>query len=214
MIVAGSDTSARTLEQSMSLLMNHPEILEKAKIEIDIHVDHNRLVDDSDLPNLTYIHWIINETLRLFPLTPLLLPHYSSQDCTIGGCHVPKGTILFVNAWALHRDPTLWEEPTKFKPERFEKERDQGSFKYMPFGVGRRSCPGNHLALRNVTLALAALIQCFNCEMDESDQRMVDLTEGEGPVVMHKDKPLHAMCRPRSSMKDVLQSVNSNVVFD
>jgi len=132
MLLAELDTSSQTLEWAMTLLLDHPEILEKAITEIDSHIDNERIVEDSDLPKLTYISCIINETLRLFPPSPLLIPHYSSEDCTIGGYHVAKGTLLLVNAWAIHRDPTLWEEPTKFKSERFEKDKFEGfSFKYI-----------------------------------------------------------------------------------
>lgn len=202
MLLAGSETTARTLEWAMSNLINHQEILAKAREEIDLNVGKGRLVDDSDLPKLNYLRCIINETLRLFPPAPLLVPHYSSEDCTIGGFHVPKGTLLFVNAWALHRDPNLWDEPTKFKPERFENEKE--GFKYMPFGMGRRACPGNNFALRNVTLTVATLIQCFDWEATEGG--LVDLAEnrGRGAIIVSKDKPLEAICYPRSSMKDVL----------
>ncbi|CAO2831750.1 unnamed protein product [Amaranthus hypochondriacus] len=205
MLLAGSETTARTLEWALSNLINHPEILVKARTEIDLHVGKERLVDDSDLPKLTYTRCIVYETLRLFPAAPLLVPHFSSQDCTIGGYHVPKGTMLFVNAWAIHRDPTLWDEPTVFKPERFEKEKE--GFKFMPFGIGRRSCPGNNVALRNVSLTLATLIQCFDWEAAQSGS--IDLTEkrGAGAIIVPKEKPLEAICRPRPSMEDFLAKI-------
>ncbi|KAJ8449858.1 LOW QUALITY PROTEIN: hypothetical protein Cgig2_001514 [Carnegiea gigantea] len=204
MLIAGSETSAQTLEWAMALLLKHPDILEKAKIEINTHIDKERLVEDSDLSKLTYISWIINETLRLFPPAPLLVPHYSSQDSTIGGYHVPKGTMLFVNAWAIHRDPTLWEEPTEFKPERFEKEKLEGlGFKFFPFGMGRRACPGSQFALRNMTLVLATLLQCFDWEATEP----VDLKEDAGAISMPKEKPLHAICHPRPSMEGILSQI-------
>lgn len=198
LLLAGSDTSARTLEWAMALLLNHREILDKAKVEIDTHVEKGRLVEDSDLPKLTYISCIINETLRLFPPAPLLVPHYSSEDCTIGGYHIVKGTLLLVNAWAIHRDPALWEKATEFKPERFEKEKLEGfNFRYFPFGMGRRACPGTNFALRNVNLVLATLIQCFDWEATEP----VDLNETVGAIIMPKEKPIHAICRLRPSME-------------
>ncbi|XP_021724106.1 isoflavone 2'-hydroxylase-like [Chenopodium quinoa] len=202
MLLAASETTMRTLEWAMSNLINNPEVLARARSEIDLHVGKGRLVDDSDLPKLNYIKCIVNETLRLFPPTPLLLPHCSSKDCTIGGFHVPKGTILFVNAWAIHRDPNLWDEPTMFKPERFENEIE--GFKFMPFGMGRRACPGNNFALRNVNLLVATLIQCFDWEAAEDG--LVDLTENRcgGAIIIPKDKPLEAICRPRPSMEEIL----------
>ncbi|PON37804.1 Cytochrome P450, E-class, group I [Trema orientale] len=85
MFVAGTDTLANTLEWTMSLLLNHPQVLEKLRKEIDCHVGHGRLLQESDLPNLPYLRCVINETLRLYPIAPLLLPHFFSEDYTVGG---------------------------------------------------------------------------------------------------------------------------------
>ncbi|CAN0922452.1 Cytochrome P450 81Q32, partial [Linum grandiflorum] len=118
MITAGTDTSAATMEWAMSLLLNNPDILNKARAELDHVVGNNRLIDESDYSKLPYLQSIISETLRLYPVAPLLVPHNSSEDCIIGGYHIPKGTMLMVNAWAIHRDPNVWEDPTIFRPER------------------------------------------------------------------------------------------------
>ncbi|KAJ7944479.1 Cytochrome P450 family protein [Quillaja saponaria] len=118
LILAGTDTSAVTLEWAMSNLLNHPEVLKKAKAEVDTNIGQDRLIDESDISKLPYLQYIISETLRLFPAVPLLLPHLSSDDCIIGGYDVPRDTILLINAWAIHRDPNLWNDPTSFKPER------------------------------------------------------------------------------------------------
>ncbi|KAJ0975071.1 hypothetical protein J5N97_017036 [Dioscorea zingiberensis] len=152
MIMAGTDTSAGTMEWAMALLLNHPETLKKVKEEIAMHVGHERLLTDSDLHKLTYLHNILKETLRLFPVAPLLIPHESSQDCTVSGFHIPKGTMLLVNVYAMHRDPKLWaDDPLKFMPERFGDQRDDGhdhqqvkvsNYGNIPFGAGRRGCPG------------------------------------------------------------------------
>lgn len=107
------------MEWAMSLLLNHPEILKKARTEIDTIVGHARMIKESDLPELHYLKNIISETLRLCQPGPSLLPHEASDDCSIGGYCVPRGTILFVNVWAIQRDPEFWDEPTRFKPERF-----------------------------------------------------------------------------------------------
>ncbi|CAH2080372.1 unnamed protein product [Thlaspi arvense] len=109
------------MEWAMSLLVNHPEVLKKAREEIDSHVGQDRLVDELDLSNLHYLHAIISKTFRLFPAAPLLVPHMPLEDYTIGGYYVPRGSILLVNAWSIHRDPEVWmDDPTSFKPERFE----------------------------------------------------------------------------------------------
>lgn len=141
LLFAGTDTSAVTTEWAMSVLLNNPEMLKKARDEIDGCVKEGRLLQEADLPNLPYLHCFINETLRLYPVASLLLPHEAAEDCIVGGYNVPKGTMLLINAWAIHRDPKTWEEPTKFKPERFRDGGGEGC-KMIPFGMGRRRCPG------------------------------------------------------------------------
>nr|UUY85543.1 camptothecin hydroxylase [Camptotheca acuminata] len=203
MFFAGSETSAITLEWAMSLLLNHPEVLGKLRAEIDDHVGHGRLLDDSDLVKLPYLRCIINETLRLYPPTPLLLPHCSSVDCTVGGYEIPQGTILWVNAWAMHRDPKLWEEPTKFKPERFEGMEGRERYKFIPFGIGRRACPGASMGIRTVSLALGALIQCFQWENVGQDKREMSPVR----LTLPKAESLEAMCIPRPSAMKVLSQL-------
>ena len=174
MMTAGVDTSTVTMEWALSLLLNHPDVLESARQEIERHVGGARLVEESDLPKLIRIQNIINETLRLFPSVPLLAPHEPSQDCTIAGYHVQKGTMVLINAWAIHRDPNLWEDHLSFKPLRFEGIKGEDyRLKLMPFGLGRRACPGASLAHSVVGLVLAALIQCF--EWKKVGEENVDL---------------------------------------
>ncbi|KAH7850062.1 hypothetical protein Vadar_027280 [Vaccinium darrowii] len=200
MLSAGTDTSSVTIEWAMSLLLNNPKVLDKARAELDVIVGGNRLVDEPDLSKLPYLQNIVNETLRIFPAAPLLVPHESSDDCTIEGYDVARGTMLLVNAWAIHRDPKVWEDPTSFRPERFEGGENQ-AYRLIPFGIGRRSCPGAGLANRVVGLALGALIQCFDWE--RIGDELVDLSEGQG-LTMPKSKPLEAMCQPREMMVNVL----------
>ncbi|XVF20611.1 hypothetical protein REPUB_Repub12eG0015700 [Reevesia pubescens] len=195
-VLAGTDTSAVTLEWAMSNLLNHPEILKKARAELDSQIGQENLIDEPDVSKLHYLRSIIFETLRLYPAAPLLLPHMPSTDCTIGGYNVPRGTIVLVNAWAIHRDPKLWDDPTSFKPERFENDEKLGehSHKLMPFGLGRRACPGANLAQRVVGLTLGSLIQCFDWERVDGTE--IDMTEGKG-TTMPKAQPLVAMCKAR-----------------
>ncbi|CDP04688.1 unnamed protein product [Coffea canephora] len=193
MLTAGTDTSSVTLEWALSLLLNHPEVLEKARAELDAQVGTDRLIEEHDLSNLPCLHNIISETLRLYPAAPLLVPHESSDDCKIGGYNIPRGTILLVSAWAVHRDPNVWDDPTSFKPERFEGLQVEPS-KLIPFGMGRRSCPGSGLAQRVVGLALGSLIQCFDWQRIGGEE--IDMAEGTG-MSMPKAKPLEAMCKAR-----------------
>uniref|UniRef100_A0A803NFH2 Cytochrome P450 n=1 Tax=Cannabis sativa TaxID=3483 RepID=A0A803NFH2_CANSA len=206
LLLAGTDTSAVTLEWTMSNLLNHPHVLQKLKDELDSQIGQQQLVDESDLSKLPYLQNVISETLRLYPAAPLLVPHYSSNDCTISGFDVPRDTIVLVNAWAIHRDPKLWEDAEIFKPERFENigkgsENGEG-YKLMPFGLGRRSCPGIGLAQRVVGLTLGSLIQCF--EWERVSEEKIDMSENKG-LTMPKLVPLEALCKPRPIM-DVLFS--------
>ncbi|KAL2529616.1 Cytochrome [Forsythia ovata] len=194
LFVAGTETSALTIEWAMSLLLDHPEALHRLRKEIDTNVGYGRLLNDSDLAKLPFLRCIVNETLRLYSPVPLLLPHCSSEDCSIGGYKIPKDTILLVNAWAMHRDPKVWDEPERFKPERFEAiEVEREGFKFVPFGMGRRACPGASMGLRTVSLALGAFVQCFEWEkVVESNMDM----NYNSKVTMQKATPLEAMCIP------------------
>ncbi|XP_048625584.1 cytochrome P450 81D11 isoform X2 [Brassica napus] len=202
MILAGTDTSAGTLEWAMSNLLNHPEVLKKAKTEIDEQIGLDRLIEEQDIVKLPYLQNIMSETLRLYPVAPMLLPHLASEDCMVAGYDVPRGAILLVNVWAIHRDPDMWEEPEKFKPERFEKEGEDK--KLMSFGIGRRACPGSGLAQRLVTLALGSLVQCF--EWERVGEGYVDMKETEKGTIMRKATPLEAMCRTRPIVHKILDA--------
>ena len=118
-LIGGTDTSAMTIEWALSVLLNNPTVLQKAQAEIDDQVGQDRLISESDLVDLPYLHCIINETLRMYPPAPLT-PHESAKDSIVEGYHVPHGTILFVNLWAIQNDPKVWDEPRQFRPERFD----------------------------------------------------------------------------------------------
>uniref|UniRef100_A0A1J3JHK6 Cytochrome P450 81D11 n=2 Tax=Noccaea caerulescens TaxID=107243 RepID=A0A1J3JHK6_NOCCA len=132
----------------------------------------------------------------------MLLPHLASEDCTVAGYDVPRGSVILVNAWAIHRDSNMWEESEKFKPERFEKEGQDK--KLMSFGIGRRSCPGSGLAQRLVTLALGSLVQCF--EWERVGEEHVDMRETEKGTTMRKATPLQAMCKARPIVHKILDA--------
>lgn len=199
MVIAGTNTSAVTLEWALSNLLNHPDVIIKARAEIDKQVGLDRLIEESDLSELPYLKNIVLETLRLHPATPLLVPHMASEDCKVGAYDMPSNTTLLVNAWAIHRDPNLWYDPDCFKPERFEKEEE--AQKLMAFGLGRRACPGSGLAQRIVGLALGSLIQCF--EWERVGEEEVDMKEGTGNTVP-KAVPLQAVCKARPFLHKIL----------
>ncbi|KAK2996341.1 hypothetical protein RJ639_025439, partial [Escallonia herrerae] len=162
------------MEWALSLLVNHPKVLEKARAELDRYVGQDRLVNEPDIPKLHYLQSIVTETLRLFPAAPLLVPRESSDNSTVGRFDVPRGTMLLVNAWAMHRDLAVWDDPTSFRPERFEG-GENGAHKFVPFGTGRKHCPGAGLGNRVVVLPLAGMIQCF--EWERVSEELVDMSE-------------------------------------
>jgi isoflavone/4'-methoxyisoflavone 2'-hydroxylase len=200
MLLAGTDSSAVTLEWSMSNILNYPEVLKRVRDEVDTHVGQDRLVDESDLPKLTYLRNVIYETLRLYTPAPLLLPHSTRDECVMGGYKVPRDTIVLINAWAIHRDPETWSEATTFKPERFDKKGELE--KMIAFGMGRRACPGEGLALRAISMTLALLVQCFDWKRINDEK--IDMSERDG-FTMTKLVPLKAMCKTRPIVNNVFK---------
>ncbi|CAN4092638.1 unnamed protein product [Withania somnifera] len=197
---AGTETTSMTIQWAMRLLLAHPEAFHKLRADIDREVGNERLLSESDITKLPYLQYVINETLRLYPPVPLVLPHYSLEDCTVGGYHVPKNTILMVNVWAIHRDPKLWDEPETFKPERFEAmegEKEGFNYKFVPFGMGRRACPGAPMSLRTVSLVLGSLIQWFDWKSVEFEEKFGGC-DNSG-ISSNKEKPFEAICIPRQN---------------
>ncbi|KAM7265536.1 hypothetical protein ACFE04_003219 [Oxalis oulophora] len=192
-IFAATDTTSVTLEWAMSCLLNHKNILNKLKSEINLEVGDGKLLDESDTAKLPYLQNVISETLRLYPPAPLLSPHFSSDECKIGGYDMPPKTMLLVNAWSIHRDPSSWKDAESFRPERFENVKTEDHM-FLPFGMGRRSCPGVSLANRVMRLTLGLLIQCFEWERIGDEE--IDMTEDRG-ITIPKLVPLEAMCKAR-----------------
>ncbi|XVE94795.1 hypothetical protein REPUB_Repub02eG0040200 [Reevesia pubescens] len=183
LILAASDTTMVTLTWALSLLLNNRHALKKAQEELDIHVGKDKLVEESDIKNLVYLHAIVKGTLRLYPAGPLSMPHESMEDCTVIGYHIPAGTRLLVNLYKLHRDPRVWSDPCEFQPERFlttYKDFDvRGqNFELIPFGSGRRMCPGISFAIQVLELTLASMLQGF--ELGTPLDEPVDMSEAIG----------------------------------
>ncbi|KAH6791440.1 hypothetical protein C2S51_006446 [Perilla frutescens var. frutescens] len=201
MVLAGSDATMVTLTWALSLLLNNPHTLKKAREEVDAHISKDRHVNDSDIKNLVYLEAVVKETLRLYPATPMIGLHSSSEDCTLStGHHIPSGTRLLVNIWKIQRDEKLWEEPLEFRPERFltsHKDLDMRgghNFEFTPFGSGRRSCPGSSLALQIVHSTLASLLHCY--EFSRASDAEIDMSESYGLINL-KATPLEVYITPR-----------------
>lgn len=188
------------MEWALSHLLNNPQVLKKAKEEIDTQIGQERLVEESDISKLPYLQRIVSETLRLNPAAPMLVPHYATNDCKICGYDVPRDTMVLVNAWAIHRDSNEWEDCMSFKPERYEKSEAVEIHKFLPFGLGRRACPGSAMAHRVMGLTLATLIQCF--EWKKIGEEDIDMKELSG-AIMTKMVPLEAMCKARPIINNI-----------
>nr|GMD28547.1 cytochrome P450 CYP82D47-like [Ipomoea batatas] len=196
---AAIDTTTTTLIWALSLVLNNDDVLDKIRNELDSHVGRERHVNESDLNNLTYIQAVVKETLRLYPPGPLLVPHEAIEDCVVDGYHVSKGTRLLVNVAMIQRDPKFWSDPNAFKPERFLTEHKEvdvrgNHFDLLPFGSGRRMCPGVSLGLQSVQLGLASVIHGF--DIRRSLDEKIDMTEAAGLSVT-KATPLEALLTPR-----------------
>lgn len=196
LIAGGTDTTTVTLVWVLSLLLNNPSVLSKVQEELDLQVGKERLVDESDISKLVYLQAVVKETLRLYPAGPLSA-RVLIEDCTIGGYYVPKGTRLITNIWKIQTDPEIWPDPFEFKPERFlttHKHIDvKGKhFELIPFGGGRRACPGLTFGLQMTHIIIAGLLHAF----DLSSNEPVDMIGSFGLTNM-KATPLNVLVKPR-----------------
>ncbi|CAN1333232.1 Labd-13Z-ene-9,15,16-triol synthase, chloroplastic [Linum perenne] len=196
-VVGGTDTTSTTIEWAMSELTLHPQSMQKAQLELAQVIKPNNLVEESDIPNLPFLHAIIKETLRLHPVAPLLLPRSPTESCHVGGYTIPQGAKVFLNVWAIHRNPEYWNNPTSFNPDRFlEEDLDYlgNNFHYLPFGSGRRICAGLPLGEKMVMYVLATFLHMFDWEVPEGV--VADSKEKFG-VVLEKATPLVLVPSPR-----------------
>ncbi|WVZ50323.1 hypothetical protein U9M48_001586, partial [Paspalum notatum var. saurae] len=173
----------------MTLLLNHPHVMKKARDEIDDCVGKpKRLLEATDVPKLPHLRCIIQETLRLYPVVPLLVPRESSADCTVSGFHIPRGTMLLVNKFVIHTDPSTWDDPETFLPERYDGDVIWHGETTVPsrepwHAVGK-PCFGNHDPV---------------LDWERVGTGLVDMSEGYG-LTLSKKVPLEAICQPRASM--------------
>ncbi|XP_050375163.1 geraniol 8-hydroxylase-like [Argentina anserina] len=172
LIIGGTETSSATVEWAMAELLHNPEILLKAQAELEQVIGKRKLVEESDVARLPYLQAILKETFRLHPTAPLLLPRSAGAKIEIGGYIIPKGAQVLINAWAIGKDPNTWENPNLFMPERFlgldnQIEVTGKNCELIPFGGGRRMCPGLPLGIRMVHLMLGSLLNCFDWKLED-----------------------------------------------
>ncbi|KAJ3683739.1 hypothetical protein LUZ60_013966 [Juncus effusus] len=188
---AGVDTTYITLEWAMSELVRNPNLMKKLQDEVRGIAKDKDNIEPEDLIKMNYLKAVIKETLRLHPPAPLLLTRQSMEQCYINGFNIPKGVRVLVNVWAIGREPKSWEEPEEFNPERFiESQVDYKGkdFQFIPFGAGRRMCPGIQFSMATAQLALANLVHQFDWEFPSgvtADE--FDMSGSAGITVPRKD---------------------------
>ncbi|KAJ4704078.1 Cytochrome P450 [Melia azedarach] len=191
MFAAGTDTSAITATWAMSEMMRNPRVLNKAQTEAREKLKGKKEISEADIQELSYLKLVIKETLRLHPPAPLLFPRESRQQSEINGYKIPIKTKLFVNVWAIGRDPEYWENPESFIPERFSESSIDfkgSNFEYTPFGAGRRMCPGLLFGVYNLELPLAHVLYHFDWKIPHGIKpEELDMTEVFGPIVERKN---------------------------
>lgn len=207
LFTAGTDTTSSTVEWALAELIKHPDILRKAQFELDSVVGRDRLVSESDLPNLPFIQAISKETFRLHPSTPLSLPRMSSEACEVAGYYIPKGATLLVNVWAISRDPAVWHDPLEFHPARFlpgggyeHMDVKGNDFEIIPFGAGRRICAGMSLGIRMVQFMIATMVHAFDWILPEGEMaEKLDMEEAYG-LTLQRAVPLMVHPVPRLAL--------------
>ncbi|XP_057781327.1 6,7,8-trihydroxycoumarin synthase-like [Salvia miltiorrhiza] len=191
--IAATDTSAASSVWTMTALIKAPKVMQKVQAEIRNLVGKKGKVDEDDFVNLPYLKAVIKETFRLYPPAPLLVPRQTIEKCTLEGYEIQPKTVVYVNTWAIARDPEYWENPDEFVPERFLNSNIDvkgQDFELIPFGSGRRVCPGMLMGLSNVELTVANLLYSFDWELP-AGIRLEDIDTDPLPgITMHKKNPL------------------------
>ncbi|KAK4275329.1 hypothetical protein QN277_018431 [Acacia crassicarpa] len=186
--IAGTESSFTLLQYTILELLRNPEVMKRAQEEVRQVFKKQGYVSEEDISELKYMKAALKETMRLDPPLPLLVPRESSERCEINGYTIPPKTQMLVNAYAIGRDPSYWERAEEFWPERFlECEIDYKGFNFelIPFGAGRRICPGIYLAMANVELPLANLLFHFDWQLPPDRDNNVDEDLSVIPISYH-----------------------------
>ncbi|XP_065874545.1 cytochrome P450 736A117-like [Euphorbia lathyris] len=197
---AGTDTTYTALDWVMAEVLRHPEVMKKLQNEIREIAKNKSEITEDDLNKIPYIKAVIQEALRLHPPLPLLVPRVSTQDVKVKGFNIAAGTQVFINAYAIGRDPAIWDRAEEFVPERFLNNTIDfkgQNFELIPFGSGRRICPGIQFAMSTDELALAKLMYKFDWELHgvATTLQDMDMSETTG-LTAHRKLPLLAVATP------------------
>lgn len=192
--LAGVNTSAITLAWAMTEVIRNPRVMKKVQDEIrtTLGVKKEKLTED-DLSQLHYFKLVVKETFRLHPAAPLLLPRETMSDIKIQGYDIPAKTQMIINVYLIARDPKIWTNPDEFNPDRFlESSIDYKGLNYelLPFGSGRRICPGMMMGIANVEMGLLNLLYFFDWGLPEGKTvNDMDLEE-TGSIIVSKKATL------------------------
>ncbi|XP_039689214.1 cytochrome P450 71B36 isoform X2 [Medicago truncatula] len=201
--IAGTDTSSAVVVWAMTALMNNPRVMNKVQMEIRNLYEDKDFINEDDIEKLPYLKSVVKETLRLFPPSPLLLPRETIESCNIDGYEIKPKTLVYVNAWAIARDPENWNDPEEFYPERFiisSVDFKGKNFELIPFGSGRRMCPAMNMGVVTVELTLANLLQSFDWNLPHGfDKEQVLDTQVKPGITMHKKIDLHLVPMKRKT---------------
>jgi cytochrome P450 len=200
LVAGGTESAAVIVEWAISELLKNPDVFAKATEELDGVIGRDRWVTEDDIPHLPYMDAIVKETMRLHMVAPLLSPRLSREDTSVGGYDIPAGTRVLINAWTISRDPALWDAPEEFRPERFvgSKIDVKGQdFELLPFGSGRRMCPGYSLGLKVIQVTLVNLLHGFAWRLpDGMTEEELSMEEVFGLSTPRKF-PLQAVVEPK-----------------
>ncbi|MED6206377.1 hypothetical protein PIB30_026082 [Stylosanthes scabra] len=198
MFVGGSDSVSTALEWTFAELVKKPKCMKKAQEEVRRIVDGNSMIEENHLNQMNYMKCVIKETLRLHPPAPLLTRRKTSTNVKINGYNIPNEITVYVNSYAIHRDPKLWDNAEEFIPERFEGEQQVDynkviDFQLIPFGIGRRGCPGASFGIAIVEYLMANLLYWFDWKVpnnisngNDDDDVEMDMSEMSGMTVTKK----------------------------
>ncbi|WOH00775.1 hypothetical protein DCAR_0520150 [Daucus carota subsp. sativus] len=200
MFVAGTDTTSSTLEWAIAALIKNPHVMVKLQNEVREIGKGKSKISEDDIVKMNYLKAVMKESMRLYITAPLIVPREARQDVKVMGYDIRKGTQLVINAWAIARDPSLWDSPEEFRPERFLNSPIDYKglhYEYLPFGAGRRGCPGYHFAMAVNELALANVVNKFDFELPNGERKEDLDMAGVNGLTLRRRSPLLVIATPR-----------------